>query len=213
MNYYIPFMDTYISHFVHISNKGIALNGEPIYQSDDKVGVDMLTDAHKTMNLSYPKFYKMDNLCKLALLATEMLLRDAAIIERYKPEDIAVIVSSAHSSLDTDLRYWDSVVAAASPSLFVYTLPNVMLGEICIRWGIKGENTCFVSDKFNPEFQTDYINGLIATGHAEACIAGWADYLQGEMEAFFMLVEKNPTSLGTHTPGTVQKLYDSAWKN
>ncbi|CAM6004753.1 unnamed protein product [Sphagnum balticum] len=84
-------------------------------------------------------------------------------------EDIAVIVSCAHSSLDTDRRYWESVEAGApSPSLFVYTLPNVMLGEICIRWGIKGENTCMVSDTFDVGCQADYVNGLLDQGYAEA---------------------------------------------
>ena len=156
----------------------------------------------------------MDNLSKLGVLATELLLRDGNLSKKYEPEDIAVIVSCANSSLDTDKRYWDSVVAGApSPSLFVYTLPNVMLGEICIRWGIKGENTCLVSDGFDAAFQTDYVNSLLDTGYAEVCISGWADYLDGEMEAFFMLVEKNPTSLEKHNPQTVQKLYDRPWKN
>jgi hypothetical protein len=156
----------------------------------------------------------MDNLSKLASLAAELLLKDTDLSARYQPDQIAVIISNANSSLDTDQRYWDSVQAGApSPSLFVYTLPNVMLGEICIRWGIKGENTCLVSDTFDADFQTEYVNSLLDNGNAEVVISAWADYLNGEMEAFFMLVEKNPTSLETHNPLTVKKLYDRKWKN
>jgi len=209
-------MATYdnISRYIHISNQGIMLNNDVIYRPDNKLGSELLVDAFKTLGLNYPKFYKMDNLCKLAVLATELLLRNTDFAGKYKPEDIAVIVSTANSSLDTDRRYWDSVVAGApSPSLFVYTLPNVMLGEICIRWGIKGENTCLASEQFDAAFQTDYVNSLLDLGNAEVCISGWADYLNGEMEAFFMLVEKNPTSLGIYNPETVQKLYDRKWKN
>jgi 3-oxoacyl-(acyl-carrier-protein) synthase len=204
----------YISRFINISNQGILLDDEVIYQADGKAGSELLVDAFKTLAVNYPKFYKMDNLSKLAVLATELLLRNTDFAGKYKSEDIAVIVSNANSSLDTDQRYWDSVVAGApSPSLFVYTLPNVMLGEICIRWGIKGENTCLVSEQFDAAFQTDYVNSLLDLGNAEVCISGWADYLDGEMEAFFMLVEKNPTSLEKHNPQTVQKLYDRKWKN
>ena len=204
----------YISRYIHISDQGILLNDEVIYRADGKKGAELLVDAFKALAVNYPKFYKMDNLSKLAILATELLLRDSHFAGKYKPEDMAVIVSNANSSLDTDQRYWDSVVAGApSPSLFVYTLSNVMLGEICIRWGIKGENTCLVSEQFDAAFQTDYVNSLLDLGNAEVCISGWADYLDGEMEAFFMLVEKNPTSLEKHNPNTVQKLYDRKWKN
>jgi len=206
--------DNYISRYIHISNQGIRLNDQVIYQTDGKKGSELLVDAFKILEVNYPKFYKMDNLSKLAILATELLLRDIEFAGKYKSEDIAVIVSCANSSLDTDRRYWDSVIAGEpSPSLFVYTLPNVMLGEICIRWGIKGENTCLVSEQFDAVFQTDYVNSLLDRGYAEVCISGWADYLDGEMEAFFMLVEKNLTSLEKHNPQTVQKLYDRKWKN
>jgi 3-oxoacyl-(acyl-carrier-protein) synthase len=206
--------DHYISGYIHVSNKGIILNGDILYSSNSLIGSELLIDAFKVLGSNYPKFYKMDNLSKLSVLATDLLHRDINISTVYKPEDIAVIVSCANSSLDTDRRYWDTVMTGApSPSLFVYTLPNVMLGEICIRWGIKGENTCLVSDKFNAAFQTDYVNNLLNNHYAEVCISGWADYLGGEMEAFFMLVEKNPTSLDEHNPETVQKIYDRPWKN
>ena len=204
----------YISRYIHVSNDGILLNDEVIYSSEGKSGLNLLVDAYKHLGFTSPKFYKMDNLCKLAVISTELLLRDVRLSETYKPEDIAVIVSCANSSLDTDRRYWGTVVAGApSPSLFVYTLPNVMLGEICIRWGIKGENTCLVSEAFDAGFQTDYVSSLLDMSRAETCISGWADYLDGEMEAFFMLVEKNPTSLEKHNTQTVQKLYDRKWKN
>jgi 3-oxoacyl-(acyl-carrier-protein) synthase len=204
----------YISRYIHISNKGILYNDDIVYSANGLIGSELLVHAFKTLGLHYPKFYKMDNLSKLAVLSTEILLKDTDLATKYKPEEIAVIVSNANSSLDTDRRYWDTVAAgAASPSLFVYTLPNVMLGEICIRWGIKGENTCFISDAFDAGFQADYVNSLLDQDNAQVCLSGWTDYLDGEMEAFFMLVEKNPSSLDTHNPHTVQKLYDRKWKN
>ena len=106
-----------------------------------------------------------------------------------------------------------TVAESPSPSLFVYTLPNVMLGEMCIRHGIKGENSCFVNDGFDAQFQTNYVNSLLETDRAKVCISGWADYLNGEVQVFFMLVEKNLTSLNNHNSLTVQNIYNQTWKN
>src|SRR6185503_17555551 len=89
---------------------------------------DFLLKAYDWVQLMYPKYYKMDRLSKLGLLASEILLKE------YKRDaSTAVVLSNAHSSLDTDLRFWESAKTQASPSLFVYTLPNIVAGEICIR--------------------------------------------------------------------------------
>ncbi|MBS1622418.1 MAG: hypothetical protein JST83_00185 [Bacteroidetes bacterium] len=205
-------MAHYITRYVHINGAAIYVDGA-LYYRGEASGAEFLTEAYKGIGLDYPKFYKMDPLCRLAILATEVLLTGRKITQEYKPEDIAIIATCAHSSLDTDLRYQQSIDTAPSPSLFVYTLPNVMIGEVCIRQGITGENTCFVSADFDPEFQADYVNGLLDTGRAEAAISGRADYLRGEMNAFFMLVEKNPASLGEYNTQTIKQLYDRQWKN
>jgi hypothetical protein len=198
----------YISAYVRIKGNIIYKDGEPVFASQDKSGAEFLIEAYKTLEINYPKFYKMDNLSKLAILAVEVLLKDIKLTEKYKASEIAVIASCANSSLDADIRYQASISEAPSPSLFVYTLPNVMIGEICIRHGIKGENSCFISKEFDADFQTDYVNGLLDGGNAEVALSGWADYLKGGMDAFFMLVEKNPTSLGEHTTQNVKQLYD-----
>ena len=79
------------------------------------------------------KFYKMDNLCKLGYVAAGYLLKDT----NYRPEEIGIILANASASLDTDCRHQAIINKegdkAASPAVFVYTLPNVVLGEICIR--------------------------------------------------------------------------------
>src|ERR1700744_1137470 len=80
---------------------------------------------------NYPKFFKMDMLCKWALVATEYLFSgNGDIYAGINKDLIAVCLFTAHGSMDVDKRYLDSI-AIASPALFVYTLPNIMLGEIC----------------------------------------------------------------------------------
>lgn len=205
--------ESYITKYTAITTAGLYVNGEQVYAAVGKRGVEFLTAAYTTLGISYPKFYKMDSPCKAAFIAAELLFQNTAIQERYKSEDIAIVLSTAHGSLDTDLRYMASVAQSPSPSLFVYTLANVMLGEICIRHGIKGENTCFVKDEFDAAFQTNYVNSLLQTGKAEVCLSGWADYIDGEVQVFFMLVEKNLTSLNLHNPLIVQNIYTHPWKN
>lgn len=202
----------YITRYVHIDGQSIYVDGALMYRGESS-GADFLTEAYKDIGLDYPKFYKMDPLSRLAILAVEALLTGRRLTQEYLPEDIAIIASCANSSLDTDIRYQQSIATAPSPSLFVYTLPNVMIGEVCIRQGIKGENTCFVSEVFDPDFQTGYVNGLLAECRAEVCISGRADYLRGGINAFFMLVEKNPASLGEYNTQTINQLYHRQWKS
>jgi hypothetical protein len=60
----------------------------------------------------------------------------------------------------------------ASPALFVYTLPNIVMGEIAIRNQFKGENTFFVSAQNDISFVEKYIEMLFANGVADLVMAG-----------------------------------------
>ena len=95
--------------------------------------------AYRHFAFDYPKFYRMDNLSKLGWLAAEVLFQDVSI-KPYQPEDVGIVLANRSSSLDTDIKYFESVKTIPSPALFVYTLPNIVMGEICIRHVLKGEN-------------------------------------------------------------------------
>lgn len=135
---------------------------------------------YKNYGIKYPKFYKMDNLSKLGFLAAEILLKDSDILSKYKSEEIAVILSNESSSLNTDAKYQKTIDDRnnyfPSPSVFVYTLANIMTGEICIRHKIKGENTVFISENFDKDFIFDYVNILFNSDKAKACITGSVDF-------------------------------------
>jgi hypothetical protein len=77
-----------------------------------------------------------------------------------------------------------------SPSVFVYTLPNIVIGEICIRHGIKGENAFFISEKFEPERLTEYVGELIHSSRSKAVLCGWVDILEKQFESLLFTVEK-----------------------
>jgi len=132
----------------------------------------------------------MDNLSKLGWLASEILLKDSFKKDNYRPEDIGLILSNTNSSLDTDQKYMESLKNIPSPSLFVYTLPNIVTGEICIRNNFKGEDAFFVFDNFNAGFIENYVSSLLDNNVLQACICGWIELLGNEYKAVLFLVEK-----------------------
>lgn len=132
----------------------------------------------------------MDNLSKLGWLAAEVLLKDFKK-DRYKPEEVGLVLANRNSSLDDDIKYWESAKEVASPSLFVYTLPNIVIGEICIRNHFKGEHTFYIQEQFDADFIAKQVDYLLGNDILQACICGWVDVLGEEYKAVLYLVEKD----------------------
>jgi len=175
-----------------ISGGAVFKNGKPLFENKEEDISAFLLSVYQHFQLSYPKFYKMDNLCKLGWLAAEILLKDTFNKEKYKPEEVGLVLANKNSSLDDDLKYWDSVKDGASPSLFVYTLPNIVIGEICIRNNFKGEHTFYIQEEFDTGFTEKQVNYLLDSNILQACICGWVDVLEQEYKASLFLVEKEP---------------------
>ncbi len=170
---------------------------------------------YKKEAISYPKFYKMDNLCKLGFLGAEMLLKNTAFLDHYRKEEIGIVIMNSSSSLDTDLAYYETIKDKSnyfpSPSVFVYTLPNILIGEICIRHKIKGENAFLVSDQFDPGKVIESVKLLLDKDYAQACLCGWVEVLGENFESVLFLVEKEKTikeyyPLGGYSPFTIESL-------
>ena len=192
----------YIRHSCLIRHNTIYKDGLQLFEKNVLHAAEFLDAAYEFSALKYPKFYKMDQLSKLGFLAAELLLRDADWIRAYRPDEVGIVLANANSSLDTDIRYYKTVNDFASPALFVYTLPNIMIGEICIRHQFKGENAFFISKQFDPAFMQQYVNNLINNNILQSCICGWVDLLNEAYEAVLFLVEKTPG----HSSGA--KLFD-----
>ncbi len=183
----------------------IVKNGQRVFEDNS---ADFLTNAYKHLEVAYPKFYKMDNLSKLGFVAAEVLLENKKLGEIADPEAIGVVLANRHSSLDTDARYFETIQSFPSPSLFVYTLANVMVGEMCIRHQIKGENTVFIFDKYEIPFLSGYINSLLETGAAQAVVGGWVDLMGSHYEAFLYLASHLKTDSSIiHDHKNIQIIY------
>jgi hypothetical protein len=182
-------MAAFISNFCRIRDHRIISSAGLLFTHESKSLDEFLTAAYDWLKPAYPKFYKMDNLSKLGFLAAEVLLKNKNLKENFSPDSVAVVTANSNSSLDTDVRYYDSVKSIASPALFVYTLANIVCGEICIRHGIKGENACFVSEVFDPLLLAEYVDMVLAKPKTEICIAGWVDVMDGHHDVFLYLSE------------------------
>ncbi len=175
-----------------IKNNTIYIDHQTVYHTTEESFDSFIELAYRNFKFNYPKFFKMDRLAKLGFIAAEFLLQDQSLLSRYAPDKIGLILANQSSSLDTDLKYADLMhQGIPSPATFVYTLPNIVNGEICIRHGIKGENTFFISDDFEINTQVDYIMSLFHEHHIDACIGGWVELLDNQYECFMYLVEAN----------------------
>ena len=135
----------------------------------------------------YPKFFKMDLLSRVAFLATELLKPDHAVVEK---EKIAVVLSTHSGCLEADKKFEESRKTFASPALFVYTLPNIMLGEICIRNGFKGEQMCSIEERFNADWFLFYVSDLLKHREMDACLFGHVEALADKATADLFWVTK-----------------------
>ena len=138
------------------------------------------------------KFSKMDDLCKLAYVASCELL--AAHRPDYPAERIGVVLANRSASLDSDRRHQAIIDAndacGASPAVFVYTLPNIMLGQVAIKHGLKGESTFFAFPDKSSNFIREYAVSLLAEGRMDAVLWGWCEYCNGRYDCAMTLTEK-----------------------
>lgn len=200
----------FITSYSAIRNNQIFRDGQLLFSGNPSMPLEeFLRSAYDFLKPEYPKFYKMDQLSQLGFMASLALLKDRNLKEEYAPEKTAVVLSNASSSIETDKKYLQSTQQIASPSLFVYTLPNIVAAEISIHQRLKGEPAFFITEQFDPGFMVSYVNQVIHRG-AESCIAGWIENNENAPDVFLYLVEKEKKNSSIeHTGETVAKLYNA----
>jgi 3-oxoacyl-(acyl-carrier-protein) synthase len=91
------------------------------------------------------RFLRMDLMCRLGFLAAELLGVNFDAMTDTHRERLGVCVESFTGSLDTDIRF----AQTPRPSIFAYTLPSTVIGEICIRYRLKGPVLSLISPDTN----------------------------------------------------------------
>lgn len=154
-----------------------------------------LTALYKQYMGDYPKFYKMDGLSRLGFIASEILLQQegektradvkeskerADVKEESHAFDRGIVLFNHSSSIASDRKYLASIANPAeyfpSPSVFVYTLPNIVTGEIAMRHGYHGETSFYILPHNDQKLMSVILNATFLDPATQSILGGWLDY-------------------------------------
>ena len=166
-----------VERYIEIRPGSVVLNGQAIEVNE--TGDKMLVELYRRYVGDYPKFFKMDTLSRLGFIAAEMLVKSTEyrVQNTDRFSDAAVILANKSASIKNDTDYLATITNGnyyPSPALFVYTLPNIVTGEIAIRHHIQGETAFYILE--NQEQLKQIIQATL-TAHRSplTLIAGWCE--------------------------------------
>jgi len=208
-----------ITRYCSIYPPVLLFNGSIVFSQHAPEPSEFLKSAYRHLHIQYPKFFKMDNLSKLAFLSAEILLKDSDLTASYPSEEIGLIIQNASSSLETDEKHQESISDHGnyfpSPSVFVYTLPNIMTGEIAIRHKIKGENAVYISEKPDAHAIFQLVEELFSRKRVSCCLAGWVEAYHDRLSSCLLLIEKEekaktyiePEEIIIFDPSNIERIF------
>ena len=175
------------SHHVRITPNGAWLDGKLLSLIGERGEKSLLTSIYKQLINDYPKYYKMDGLCRLGFVASELLLqaeKAESEVDNSVTKERAIILFNHTSSISSDKRYLASIADKdnffPSPSVFVYTLPNIVTGEIAIRNGYHGETSFYILPQRDEKQMNEVIETAFVDRKTKSVLTGWLDYEDNE---------------------------------
>jgi len=184
-----------ITSYCRITDHQVILNGNKLniaFSGD--TGSSRLTEIYRYLDAGYAKFHKMDNLSKAGFLASEMVLRSLDYDLEIPDGSTSVVFANKSASLDDDKRFQETINPNnyyPSPAVFVYTLPNIVTGEVAIRNKILGETSFFILEDFDAEKMHIFIEWAFSSHGISRVLCGWTEYLDGHCDVLVMMVEKD----------------------
>ena len=174
-------------HHVRITPNGAWLDGKLLSLIGERGEKSLLTSIYKQLINDYPKYYKMDGLCRLGFVASELLLqaeKAESEVDNSVTKERAIILFNHTSSISSDKRYLASIADKdnffPSPSVFVYTLPNIVTGEIAIRNGYHGETSFYILPQRDEKQMNEVIETAFVDRKTKSVLTGWLDYEDNE---------------------------------
>ncbi len=107
-----------------------------------------------------------DALSRLGLMAVELLAAGFADMTDAQRTEVGICMVTPTGSIATDIQFLGDL----SPSTFIYTLPSGVIGEVCIRHGLRGPSLCLMSGADIGRSIIAEAAERIAMGEAEAMI-------------------------------------------
>ena len=172
------------THTIRITPEEVILDQRKIWEGKEELGEQeglehhsLLTSLYKQMIGNYPKFYKMDGLSRLGFVASEILLNAE---KGETDKERAIIFFNHSSSIASDRNYKESINDKnnyfPSPSIFVYTLPNIVTGEIAIRNHFQGETSFFILPDKDERMMEEILQASCRDAQSKSFLTGWIDY-------------------------------------
>lgn len=181
-------------HEVYITPNEVLVDGKPLNHNEK--GASLLTELYRSHVGDYSKFFKMDTLSKLGFVASELLLQ-AEGAPRFEPrEDRAVVFFNRNASLQADTVYQTTIQDPEnffpSPAAFVYTLPNIVTGEIAIRNKYYGETSFIVLEAYNENVVMQQLKNVFQDPMTKSILGGWLDCTDENLfEAKLFIINKS----------------------
>lgn len=188
------------THTIRITPEEVVLDHQKLWEGNQNANEELgeqdgaghhslLTSLYKQMIGNYPKFYKMDGLSRLGFVASEILLnaeKGETDVERREEagerllKERAIIFFNHSSSIASDRNYKESINDKnnyfPSPSIFVYTLPNIVTGEIAIRNHFHGETSFFILPDKDERLMEEILQASCRDTQSKSFLTGWIDY-------------------------------------
>ena len=172
------------THTIRITPEEVILDQRKLWEGKEELGEQegqehhsLLTTLYKQMIGNYPKFYKMDGLSRLGVVASEILLNAE---KGETDKERAIIFFNHSSSIASDRNYKESINDKdnyfPSPSIFVYTLPNIVTGEIAIRNHFHGETSFFILPDKDERMMEEILQASCLDDQSKSFLTGWIDY-------------------------------------
>lgn len=175
---------------VDIKDGKILVDGVDIVDDGrERVFADLVREGYHRLGDVNMKFFKMDDLCKMGYIGAEYLLKGLDINEGDR-RSMAILMANRSGSLDTDIEYIKQMREnRTSPGTFVYTLPNIVIGEICIRHGIRGESLFIIEPERDDKKIREQAKQMLNLDESGRLICGWCEKLCGEYELHLELLD------------------------
>lgn len=176
------------THTIRITPEEVVLDHQKLWEGNQNANEkleeqegaghhSLLTTLYKQMIGNYPKFYKMDGLSRLGFVASEILLNAE---KGETDKERAIIFFNHSSSIASDRNYKESINDKnnyfPSPSIFVYTLPNIVTGEIAIRNHFHGETSFFILPDKDERMMEEILQASCLDDQSKSFLTGWIDY-------------------------------------
>lgn len=176
------------THAIRITPEEVVLDHQKLWEGNQNANEkleeqegaghhSLLTSLYRQMIGNYPKFYKMDGLSRLGFVASEILLNAE---KGETDEERAIIFFNHSSSIASDRNYKESINDKdnyfPSPSIFVYTLPNIVTGEIAIRNHFHGETSFFILPDKDKRMMEEILQASCRDDQSKSFLTGWIDY-------------------------------------